>query len=129
MIKRVFVIVKKSSDSSYLLLIADKKHNIMGLSGGRYDFEDNNPIITAKRELFEETSLDIANDRFQLLGSISKKLFYLLEISDIEAESIKLSSEHLDFIFQKNKEIIPKLIKDHSSGTCAKAFIQFANLI
>jgi len=128
-IRRVFIIVKRTSDASYLLLIANKKHVPFGLSGGRFDQEDKDPKYTAHRELFEETSLDIDSTRFNYLGLLDNKLFYFLEITDTEANSIKLSHEHIDFIFYKNKENIPKLIKYHSSGTCSNAFNKFMDVI
>ena len=88
-IKRVFVIVKKFSDSSYLLLISSKKHTPMGLPGGRYDSDDLGPINTAHRELYEETRIDIEDvSRFKYIGLLNNKLFYLLEISDKESETI-----------------------------------------
>ena len=98
----------------------------MGLPGGRYDSDDKGPLKTAHRELFEETSLNIEDfSRFKYLGLISNKLFYLLEINDKEADSIKVSHEHIDYLFYRHIELIPELIKDHSGGTSSVAFKQF----
>ena len=79
-IRRVFIIVRRPSDMSYLLLISSKKHLPIGLVGGRVDDTDNKPIVTAIRELYEETALEIADlSRFKYLGPVSNKLFYLLD--------------------------------------------------
>eukprot|EP01084_Bolivina_argentea_P267369 453828_1 len=154
---RAFVIVY-CKGFGYLLLRAykKKKGEHHQLPGGRMDSSelDKNSMQdaarkAAKRELFEETGLNIETYRLHHLNlDIKDRYFFELILDEKEsldrynrketsigldqslnakqAFYLKLSKEHNGFLFENNVYKAMKMIKLHSGGKCSKALKLYA---
>eukprot|EP01083_Nonionella_stella_P114874 340026_1 len=157
---RAFVIVY-CKGYGYLLLRSykKKKGEHHQLPGGRLDSSevDKNSMVesarkAAKRELFEETGLNIDTYRFHHLNlNIKDRYFFELildtkesldrfdeypyketaielekSLNDKQEFYLKLSKEHNGFVFEKNVYKAMHMTKLHSGGKCSKALQMYA---
>lgn len=143
---RSFVIVYHPTHG-FLLMLANKakKGKHFQLCGGRPELIDLDDFDSAKRELFEETGMDIT-DKFrfrQLPFKIDGKAFFFLKLSDKDSVAVngsrsrialdvdfkvRLSHEHVDFSFVKSPQDAARAVSSHSGGSCSEALIQLASL-
>eukprot|EP00747_Dinoflagellata_sp_TGD_P166608 gnl/TRDRNA2_/TRDRNA2_189647_c0_seq1.p1 gnl/TRDRNA2_/TRDRNA2_189647_c0~~gnl/TRDRNA2_/TRDRNA2_189647_c0_seq1.p1 ORF type:complete len:204 (+),score=25.69 gnl/TRDRNA2_/TRDRNA2_189647_c0_seq1:15-626(+) len=140
---RAFVLAKHV-DRGLLLLRGYKprKGVHFQLPGGRMEDEDEEPLTTAARELFEETGVDV-RDNLTRLHSLDFdddcRTFFIIELTDADSIddddsvgplnshekevgfTLRLSPEHTGFLFEQNRtKACEELIK-HSGGACSEA--------
>jgi len=144
---RAFIIAEHYS-YGYLLLTAfkKKKGDHHQLPGGHVDEGDQSPAHAAARELFEETGIDIRNglDRLSQVkingkSSLKGRVFYYLPLNDDdrvgscspssgEDFTVNLSSEHIGYCFEKNRDKAADLLYLHSGGKSKTAMLTFERI-
>mmetsp|Transcript_17211 Transcript_17211/g.33761 ORF Transcript_17211/g.33761 Transcript_17211/m.33761 type:complete len:242 (+) Transcript_17211:84-809(+) len=139
-------VIARHEDLGYLVLKGFKnRKGIHGqLPGGNLDFSDASPAYGAARELFEETGIDVRMrlDRLDLAvfsngaRTLKRRCFFRLNLTDADASgsrppdsgeagsfTLKLSSEHVGYVFEKDPERVAEMVAQHSGGKCRQAVL------
>ena len=121
-----------------------RKGRFGGLPGGKLDSFDEDPVVAARRELFEETGLDIALNRFEQTGVVDRgAVFYVLRLTDEDSVPqgkhhpigpvgspfvLSLSTEHFGWAFLKDPDVAANAVKAHSGGRSANGLARIGKL-
>lgn len=80
-----------------------------GVPAGKLE-KDEDPLLGAKRELYEETDIDLAEDQFQSLGELyirKPEIDYVYHLFWVRLDAypeVRLSLEHTAYLFALKKE-------------------------
>ncbi len=83
---------------------------IWGVPGGKLE-KDETPIEAAKRELFEETKIEVPLSALENMGALyverpsSSYIFHLFRVSLVSKPEVILSEEHLTYTWASKKDL------------------------
>lgn len=93
------------------VLVAKRTNGLWEFPGGSVDFGEA-PVDSAKRELMEETGLACSELDFLCITSATyrkegktKHAIYIVYKTNVESENVKLSHEHVEFMWVSVPEL------------------------